>query len=228
MFYKLSNIANRASVENSLCAKFKFPHIYKPKKIIDGTTESVLPILTSENKNQIQFAIWGMLPEYFKGDWKPYQNVQNTLNIKTGTLKKHLEFYRNSQVKRCLIPITGYIDFDNIKGEITPYLISHTKATPFCVAGIYNQLEDGFLTFSIIVNEDLDTTSTSVSSNQPAILHCNYHQDWLNPEIDTLRALDYLQQPHDYTVSRFPTSTHLLLNSYSENHNEDLGLEDAV
>ena len=225
MFYQLSNIANRASLEDTLAAKFKFPNIFKPQKIIDGTTESVMPIMISEARNQLQFAIWGMLPEHFKGDWKPYQNAKNTLNIRVERLKNHLEFYKNSQVKRCLIPMTGYFDFKKTQGEIRPYLISHSKTTPFCVAGIYNQLEDGFFTFSLVTKECSDTPS--ISTHQPAILHRDFHEDWLNPKIDTLHALEFLQQPHDYSLNRFPTSTNLLMNRLPEDDNETLGLEDA-
>ena len=228
MFYKISNIANRKSLEDTLSAKFKFPNIYRPKKMIDGTVESILPIVTSEDNSQLQFAIWGMLPDHFKGDWKLYQNTKNTLNIKFETLKNHLEFYKNSQVKRCLIPLTGYFDYKKTQGEISPYLINHSKTTPFCVAGIYNQLEDGFLTFSLITKESLSTTSVSVSTHQPVILHRDFHEDWLNPEFDSLHALEFLQHPHDYILSRFPTSTYLLMNSLPEDDIDLLGLEDAV
>ncbi|MHA7941789.1 SOS response-associated peptidase family protein [Formosa sp. 3Alg 14/1] len=230
MFYQISNIANRVSVEDTLSAKFKFPHLYKPKKRIDGTAESVLPILTAKDNKHLQYAIWGMLPESFRGDWKPYQNNQNTLNIKTGTLKKHLEFYRDSEVKRCLVPMTGYMDFSMSEGEVTPFFVNHTKNTPFCVAGIYNQLEDGFFTFSIIIQDHLDEHSNSISKFQPAILKRELHDRWLNPKIDTLHALELLEESHDYILNRFPTSTHLLLNCSSEGQEdeEELGLEDAV
>ncbi|CDF80410.1 conserved hypothetical protein (DUF159) [Formosa agariphila KMM 3901] len=228
MFYKISNIANRVSIENTLAATFKFPHIYKPKQMIDGTSESVLPILTSEDRNQLKFAIWGMLPDHFEGDWKPYQYEHNTLNIRKETIIKHLEFKRNSNLKRCLIPITGFIDFSNTEGEVTPFLVSHSENNPFCVAGIYNQLEDGFFTFSIITTKDRKEKSNSISKYQPAILSQNYHQDWLNPELDTLHALEFLNKPHDYHLNRYPIATHVLLSNENEAQDEELGLEDAM
>ncbi|WP_066224557.1 SOS response-associated peptidase family protein [Formosa haliotis] len=224
MFYKLSNIADRQTIEQTVSAVFKFPNIYKPKYIINGTEEHVLPILTAEDTTYIKFAIWGMLPTYFTGDWKPYQHTKNTLNITCDALKNHLMFYRNSQVKRCLIPVTGFIEDVNDEGELKSYYVSRPRSKPFCIAGIYNQLEDGFYTVSLLVGP----SKKSTAKFQPLILNPDLQQDWLNSNCDTLNALELLKKPHSYMLNRVPISSIHVLNNDINDLEAELGLENAV
>lgn len=228
MFYKLSNIASKEIMEQEMNAMFTFPNIYTPQFIIDGTKESIIPIITPEAKQNIQFSIWGLLPKYLQTDWEHYQKKQNTLNIKVSELQSDL--YDNKTIKRCLIPITGYFGFYNTDGEIRSYYNVNDRETPFCVAGIYNQLEDGFYTCSLIVtkkNSEL-TSAGSINNLQPAILHKELHEAWLDSNTDLSSALALLKTEHNYTLKRYSTFNNLSINKKVCNLYANLGLDDAV
>ena len=82
MFYKISNIASRESIENKFDVSFEFPKIYKPQGLIDGLKESTIPVITISDPTKVTYAIWGLLPENFEDNWSVFQDVANTLNVK--------------------------------------------------------------------------------------------------------------------------------------------------
>lgn len=227
MFYKLSNIATRETMEQEVSAVFKFPNIYKPNMVIDGTQESIVPIITSEAKANIQFAIWGLLPDHFQDDWQPYQKQHNTLNVQVSDITQESDL---KSAKRCLIPVTGYFGFYNVQGEIRSYYNVNASEKPFCIAGIYNQLDDGFLTCSIIITKKQKkiTSAGGINNLQPAILAPSQHDAWLNTQSAWATALACLEQPHSYTINRYPTSNRLSINNKVSNLCKVLGLDDAV
>ncbi len=86
MFYKISNVATRESIENKFQVSFEFPKLYKPQGLIDGLTESTISIITLADPNKVTYAILGLLPENFEDNWSVFQDVVNTLNVKFDTL----------------------------------------------------------------------------------------------------------------------------------------------
>ncbi|MGJ5643347.1 SOS response-associated peptidase family protein [Formosa sp. S-31] len=228
MFYKLSNIASKAIMEEELKATFKFPHLYRSKFIINGMQESIIPVITWEDSKRIDFAIWGMLPEYFKGEWKPFQQKQSTLNVKAEDVGRLIT--GSKMIKRCLIPVTGYFGFYNVNGEVKSYYNVNKDDAPFCVAGIYSQLEDGFYSCSLIVNTKPSKFVSSGTENtmQPAILHPDSCKLWLDQSANLKTALAGLQRPHGYTINRFATANRLSVNNNIDEFQQLLGLDDAV
>src|SRR5690554_3464345 len=81
MFYKLSNTTDLMSIESTFDAKFKFPLLYRTSPIINGLSEQSLPIITMDQSQSIDYAIWGLLPQNFNEGWESFQNLSNTLNM---------------------------------------------------------------------------------------------------------------------------------------------------
>ncbi|WP_431135948.1 SOS response-associated peptidase family protein [Psychroserpens mesophilus] len=164
MFYKLSNTCDLKTIENEFDANFRFPNLYEPKVIISGTEESNLSIITAQDSKRIDYAIWGLLPEDYDDDWDRFQSVTNTLNTNVDDLNLSEEIYSKSlDERRCLIIVNGFFTSNIYKGKLYPFHVHLKNHKPFCIAGIYNKLNDGFLTCSLLV--------TNFSSNLNEIPH---------------------------------------------------------
>lgn len=183
MYYKLSNTAERETLENHFAIPFKYPNLYKPIRVINGFNEESLSIITSEEHNLISFGIWGILPQEYQEDWKDFQSLTNTLHITDS--KIHSEaWYKNALIhRRCLILVTGFFTAYLRKGIIYPYFVSRPSGTPFCMAGIYNYTEDGFITCSFLtVKKDKFVKQVhNISEEMPLILSGYLQRKWISP-----------------------------------------------
>ncbi|MEO6347564.1 MAG: SOS response-associated peptidase family protein [Aquaticitalea sp.] len=139
MFYKLSNTAQRKEIELEFNVAFEFPNLYKPSPVINGLQESLLPIITLEHPDQVQYAIWGLLPKSLEENWEIFQHLTNTLNINIEHLDANDPLYSEAlDHRRCMVITTGFFTSALYKGKMYPYHVYLPKHRPFCIAGVYN------------------------------------------------------------------------------------------
>lgn len=181
MYYKLSNIANVETMERVFGLPFKYPHIHLKNPLINGLEEEILPIITDTNANEIQFGIWGILPQNYKEDWEVYQKTQNSLHFDAKALAFSNKF---SMQKRCVIIVTGFFLSYLSKGEIYPFYTYPKSKTPFAIAGIYNTTYDGYTTCSLILTDIAPKASKyhNISKRMPLILSHDNFENWLSPQ----------------------------------------------
>ncbi|MDO6598148.1 SOS response-associated peptidase family protein [Oceanihabitans sp. 2_MG-2023] len=181
MFYKLRNTASLKTIEDTFEAQFKYPKLYKPIPIINGLKESTLPIITIEKTKTIDFSIWGLLPVDFKDNWAVFQNISNTLNVPVNNVTNEDVFYTKSlKTKRCLIVVNGFYTTFISAGKIKTFLVYRKNNKPFCMAGVYNELSDGFKTCSLLMMPTKNNSIPNFSKNQPVILKRKYFNYWLD------------------------------------------------
>ena len=186
MYYKLSNIAERRVLEREFGIPLEYANLYKPAQVINGLNEETLLVITSENKECISPAIWGILPEEFTDDWNIFQNISNTLNLGENDFYEDSWYSKAFSQRRCLVIITGFFTAFLHKGTIYPYYVKRRDDNPFCLAGIYNRLEDGFLTCSIITCQANGFTKKiqNLGYQMPLILRKKAWNKWLNNNLD--------------------------------------------
>ncbi len=194
MFYKLSNTAQRQEIEHEFDAIFEYPKLYKPSPVINGLEESVLPIITIEDPQKINYAIWGLLPESLEENWEVFQEFTNTLNINIDHLDSNDILFSDAlDHRRCLIVSTGFFTTALQDGKMYTHHVYLNEHKPFCIAGVYNRLDDGFFTCSILIkktNNELGEIPNMVSY-KPVIFDSKDQIHWLNPEysFDILKGL---------------------------------------
>lgn len=101
--------AEISKVEKEFREPFKYPKLYKPTNVIHVLCESSLAIITQEDKNNIKYSIWGLLPHNSNEDCSIIQRIRNTLTIHKNEVvsnKSYEDFFLN---RRCLIVVTGFI-----------------------------------------------------------------------------------------------------------------------
>ena len=150
MKYSLSNTASKTLIKEELGVDFKYPNIYKPRLKIDGYKEQTVSIITMDFPNIITQSIWGILPQNFEGDWKKFQRLKTTLHVNKTEISENVLYKDALAKRRCLIILTGFYTHQLTGKKITSYLVEKTPLRPFYLAGIYNILEDGFVTCSVL------------------------------------------------------------------------------
>ncbi|ALM06914.1 hypothetical protein SB49_03175 [Sediminicola sp. YIK13] len=207
MYYKVSNTATRNDIENEFGVTLKYPRLHLPSPVINGLDEELLSVITEDSPNQVNFAIWGMLPNHYTGDWETYQQIENTLNIPLDKLSDSSLPLNDNGHKRCLIIVTGYFVTHLHRGELYPYYVHLPKNKPFLLGGLYTTLDDGFLTTSILVGKGINGISQDIhnlSPNAPLIVPMDQKADWLNHNL-TNSDLDSLMEKNNRSnLTAFP------------------------
>lgn len=201
MYYRLSNTAEGKMLEKSFGIPLKYPRLYEPTTVINGLSETTVPIITMEDNQSIDFGIWGLVPKEYKEDWGTFQNTMNTLNIPKEILRSKNWLSLPLEHSRCLILVTGFFASYLVKGSVYPYYVYSQGQMPFCLAGIYNRLEDGFITFSLITvpSNGLVQKVENLSGRMPLIIPEYLKEIWLDqnmPKDDIMNMIDSPQQPN--------------------------------
>ncbi len=197
MYFKLSNTAAKETLEKMTKAYFKYPNLYRPQNIIHGLTEATLPIITMEEPDQLSLAIWGLLPESHTDDWSVFQNNFNTLNFHEESMDSKLWYAETMKERRCLIPVTGYFTTLVENGESYFFKIELKSGEPFYLAGVYNILEDGFITCSILIGrtDDFIKQVQNTVDTMPITISNEERDEWLSQETSPMRIKQLLKRP---------------------------------
>ncbi|WP_052184208.1 SOS response-associated peptidase family protein [Psychroserpens sp. Hel_I_66] len=200
MFYKLSNTCDVLEIEKEFGTTFRYPNLYKPKAIIDGLKESQLPIITSQNLSHVDYSIWGLLPEGYDDNWNTFQDFTNTLNTNIQSNDLNEEIYSDSLDKRrCLVIVNGFFSTKISDGKLRTHLIHLKNQNPFCIAGIYNKILDGFYTCSILTTNSVcgNDHIPGLEKQKPLIFKKKDLKRWLDPKL-TIEHLKPLVQNHEH------------------------------
>lgn len=209
MCYKISNIASKEEIEHTFNATFKFPKLHTKMPVIDGLVESPVSIIKMSKKEEVTLAIWGLLPETFQDDWQYFQNVQNTLNVNLKEIGEDPKYDNALQERRCLIIATGFFTYYLHEGNLYPYYVHLPSNEPFAIAGVYNELDDGFVTCSIVVSKandfikEIHHSDTSMpvvldKLNQNMWLNANTSEALIETSIETTSELPF----HAHTIAK--------------------------
>lgn len=211
MYFKLSNTAERGQMEQLFGVSFKHPHLYRPEVIINGLNEANLPVITSMEPKLVSPAIWGLLPKGYNEDWSIFQNSSNTLNIDENQLDSDLWFVSAFERRRCLILVTGFFTSYLKNGELFPYYVGLKSKAPFFLAGIYNVLEDGFISCALVVGKANNFVKRfqNVVDYMPIIITQDKANQWLDRNTPLKQAKCLLTEPQKANLRANPIAKEL-------------------
>lgn len=220
MFNKLSNSAGIKEVEGEFKLPFRFPHIYRPKKVIDGFQENILPVITMDRPENINFAIWGMLPEDYEGEWEAFQDHTNTLNIRDKALETKLWYSRVFEKQRCLVIATGFYTFYMLDGDVFPFYVFEESGAPMSLAGVYTELEDGFLTTSVLTTDACGRFRdvNNLNDAMPVVIPPGMRELWLDGDLPKNALQDIMQTSKEVRLTAYPVTTSVFNSKTSPLH----------
>ncbi|WP_324024842.1 SOS response-associated peptidase family protein [Maribacter sp. BPC-D8] len=198
-------------IEQDVNALFKYPNLYAPQVVISGLREVSIPIITMNEPNAVNLAIWGLLPSTFNDDWGLFQKLTNTLTISAQKIDTNMWYYDSFKNSRCIIPVTGFFTSVLKNGEIYPYHVSRKNGGILYLAGIYTILDDGFITCSLLTGplEKEVVNYQNLVDYMPVIIDHDDKYEWLSEDTKIERAQMILQPPHTTDLEIRPIAKNL-------------------
>ena len=211
MYFKISNTAKMKEIEQDVNALFKYPNLYTPQVVISCLNEVSIPVITMNEPNAVNLAIWGLLPTTFNDDWELFQKLTNTLTISAQKINTNMWYHDSFMNSRCIIPVTGFFTSVLKNGEIYPYHVSSKNGGILYLAGIYTILDDGFITCSLLTGplEKQVVSYQNLVDYMPVIIDHDDKYEWLSEETKIERAQMILQPPHKTDLEIRPIARNL-------------------
>jgi putative SOS response-associated peptidase YedK len=122
---------------------------------------------------------WGLLPPWAKDARLAY----STINARLDGVTTKPAFRSAWKTRRCLVPTSGYYEWQPVAGGKQPWYIHPADAPVMFFAGLYEARPDGaggeLLTYSIITRE-ADPALAPIHDRMPLVLDAATFRDWLH------------------------------------------------
>lgn len=171
--------------------------------------QSDVPIVRL-NRGERETAIvrWGLIPSWAKS---PEEFNANLFNARSETVREKPAFKGALKIRRCLIPTSGFYEWQRLENSKQPYFFHHAESDPFAFAGLWERWE-GFsgrvLETCTILTTEANNLVRPVHDRMPVILNAKDYDEWLDHDIKQPEELEHLLQPlpekllRAYPVSR--------------------------
>lgn len=172
-YYSLSKLAQRYQerAENN--------EILRKMNLVNGFKFPVMPVVTESG---LELKKWGLIPF-----WSKEEKIREyTLNARNDTIFEKPSFKNNVMTHRCIIPATGYIDWQHNGKVKQPFYIHLKNQEAFSFAGIWDDWKNPetgqtVSTYSIVTTDanPLLAEIHNTKKRQPVILTEDIEFSWL-------------------------------------------------
>jgi putative SOS response-associated peptidase YedK len=164
------------------------------------TTDVVVPHEASRDLISMR---WGLIPSWWK---KTTKEVPSTFNARAETVVSKPMFRTAFKRGRCLIPASGYYEWQPTPGGKQPYYISAADHSPLSMAGLWDQwtgVEKGARVQSCtIIVTAANALTGAIHDRMPVIIEPKDFGPWLSGEAGT----ELLRPAPDNRLRLWPVS----------------------
>ncbi|UCD08903.1 MAG: SOS response-associated peptidase [Dehalococcoidales bacterium] len=214
MCYYISITTKPADIVARFGVEFPASESFQPMYSVNAFTYPEIPVISSEDRQHVQYYTWGLIPSWIKDKESANQIRQRTLNARAETIFEKPSFRHSIRNKRCLILVDGFYEWQHIGKKTYPYHINLKSNKPFAIAGIWDSWTDPangemLKTCSVITtaaNELLEKVHNT-RKRMPVILKNEHETKWLqdgisDEEIKTMLLPYDANQMTAYPVSK--------------------------
>jgi putative SOS response-associated peptidase YedK len=167
----------------------------------------LMPVVIGNGSNHIELMRWGLVPSWAKDPKIGYRMI----NARAETVAEKPAFRRSLASRRCLVPATGFFEWQKHGASKTPYYIRLKDESLFAFAGLYDVWVDDegrpLKSYTIITTAP-NTLLAPVHDRMPVILPREAEAIWLNTSMRDPVALQRLLAPYDAErMELYPVST---------------------
>ena len=188
--------------------RFQVEHTQEPLlpsyNVAPGAT---MPVVVRNSPNRVELMRWGLIPFWAKDP----KNSYTTINARAETVASSPAFREAFKRRRCLVPASGFYEWQKTERGKLPYFIHLKDMELFAFAGLYDVWKDAegkeLRTYTIITTTPNDLVQP-IHNRMPVILHPDDEAMWIDPKMNDTKALRALLQPFPvalmeaYPVSR--------------------------
>jgi putative SOS response-associated peptidase YedK len=113
------------------------PHNFEPRFNVCPTT-TIDTIIAPDGKRELMRARWGLIPSWWS---KPLKELKlATFNARAETVTTKPFFKQAFKRKRCLIPVSGYYEWQDTPGGKQPWYFTPRDGSPvLMIAGLWDE-----------------------------------------------------------------------------------------
>lgn len=163
--------------EASLAEHFALIDSCQFKQCYNVTPSNNIPIVRADaDGKKLGLAHWGFVPHWAKDDkFKPINARAETITSKP--------FFKSAFYKqRCLIPASGFYEWQGEKGHKQPFYISLADTDVFAFAGLWDHWNSPDREFDscTIITTTANDTMAPIHKRMPVIIEPEHYDQWLN------------------------------------------------
>ena len=142
-----------------------------------------IPAIKEQDKTRsLENLRWGLIPH-----WTSDKHIKaSTFNARVETLTQKPFFRDSIKSKRCIIPATGFYEWQKQGDKKQPYYIYRADQKPLALAGLWDVWVDKW------TNETLESCTiitvpaihqmAEIHERMPAVLEAEFFDTWLDPK----------------------------------------------
>lgn len=177
------------------------PRTESPKKSIHSTFSAggLSGTGVKNPENEAILMRWGLIPSWANPPAGGPKISYKMINARADTLMQKPSFKKPFLTQRCLIPATGFYEWQHIEEKKIPYYFKLKSGDLFAFAGLYDEWKnlEGYplKTFTIITTEPNEIVAP-VHNRMPVILPEKSEDIWLDNTISDPQKLLSLLTPY--------------------------------
>jgi putative SOS response-associated peptidase YedK len=180
------------------------PHNFQPRFNVCPTT-TIDAIVAEDGKRELIRARWGLVPGWWK---KPLKELKlATFNARAETVDEKPMFRSAFKRKRCLIPVSGYYEWQDTPGGKQPWYFTARDGSPaLSIAGLWDEWTNPetpkpLKSCTMIITEP-NKFVAEVHDRMPVLLTEQQFDPWLTGKA----GVEYLKSaPNDF-LQKWPVS----------------------
>lgn len=181
----------------------------KTKPSFNVAPQTRQPIVVGEAGKKIgMLARWGLIPHWAKDTKIGYK----TINARSETAHEKPSFRTAFKKSRCLIPASGWYEWQKLPSGKQPYYFHDQKNRPFCFAGLHSRWSspdgEAMRTYTILTRPASESLQT-IHHRMPVIFPDDMHDAWLDPALDDVPAICELLDHAIEDFEAYPVSQHV-------------------
>jgi putative SOS response-associated peptidase YedK len=170
------------------------------------TPGQMVPVIIAHSPRRIVLMRWGLIPHWAKDEKTAYKMI----NARVETLTQRPAFRSLLAANRCLVPASGFYEWQGEGRDKTPYYIYPEDQPYIAFAGLYDvwitPTSEQLYTFTIITTE-ADPFMARLHNRMPVILARELEETWLDPELTQAHdVLDVLSRSTGLELDVYPVS----------------------
>ena len=151
----------REELENRYGATLIDPDKYRPSYYYHAFGLPQIPAICSPEPDKIKLLQWGLIPSWTRSLEDANTIRYKTFNARAESIDKKPSFSASVRSKRCIIPVSGFFEWQHAGKEKIPWYIFHHENDILSIAGLYDEWIESktgekYCTFSIITTDAND------------------------------------------------------------------------
>jgi putative SOS response-associated peptidase YedK len=163
------------------------------------------PVVVRNSPNRLVEMQWGLIPSWSKEPRAQF----STINARAETITKSPVFRGPFKSRRCLVPASGFYEWQRTEHGKQPFCIRLKSQELFAFAGLYDIWHDSdgneLYSYTVITTKPNDLVA-SIHNRMPVILRQEDEDTWLDKGAEQARLLSLLAAYPADEMEAYPVS----------------------